>query len=205
PYLGQLASLGVDAIFAMETGADATRFLQQYSAFGLKQRIPLMGAMNCTDQSVIRNLGPECEGVFSAAHFAEGSDNPATRAFVAEHEKRYGRIPSLYGFSMYSGTMWVAKALEKIGGRAEEREALLKAVRETVLEDSPLGSAVRLDDYGNPIYDITIRKVVKRADGKFWNVPVFTYRNVSQFWTYDPKAYLAQPPYSRDNQMIKKG
>ncbi|HYZ30852.1 MAG TPA: ABC transporter substrate-binding protein, partial [Crenalkalicoccus sp.] len=110
PYLGQLASLGVDAIFAMETGADATRFLQQYSAFGLKQRIPLMGAMNCTDQSVIRNLGPECEGVFSAAHFAEGSDNPATRAFVAEHEKRYSRIPSLYGFSMYSGTMWVAKA-----------------------------------------------------------------------------------------------
>src|SRR6202165_4490459 len=50
PYLGQLADLKVDAIFTMETGADATRFIQQYAAFGLKGKIPQLGAMNATDQ-----------------------------------------------------------------------------------------------------------------------------------------------------------
>ena len=42
----------------------------------------------------------------------------------------------------------------------------------TELPDSPLGKTVKLDSYGNPIYDVQIRKVVKRADGKYWNVPI---------------------------------
>src|SRR6266852_3855888 len=33
PYLGQLADLKVDAVFAMENGADATRLLQQFASF----------------------------------------------------------------------------------------------------------------------------------------------------------------------------
>jgi branched-chain amino acid transport system substrate-binding protein len=63
---------------------------------------------------------------------------------------------------------------------------------------------VRLDDYGNPIYDVFIREVRARADGKLWNVPIDTYPNVSQFWTYDPVTYMKQPPYSRDFQGIRK-
>jgi branched-chain amino acid transport system substrate-binding protein len=204
PYLGQIADLKVDAIFAMETGADATRFIQQYSSFGLKAKIPLLAAMNGTDQSVIRTLGEECEGIISPAHFAEGSDNPVTQKFAREYEAKYGKIPSLYGFSMYSGVMWIDAALKKMGGKVEDREAFIDTVLKTELDGSPLGKAVKLDAYGNPIYDVYIRKAVKRADGKFWNVPVTTYPNVSQFWTYDPETYLKQRPYSRTFQGIKK-
>ena len=204
PYLGQIADLKVDAIFAMETGADATRFIQQYSSFGLKAKTPLLAAMNGTDQSVIRTLGEECEGIMSPAHFAEGSDNPVTQKFSREYEAKYGKIPSLYGFSMYSGVMWIDAALKKMGGKVEDREAFIDTVLKTELDGSPLGKAVKLDAYGNPIYDVYIRKVVKRADGKFWNVPVTTYPNVSQFWNYDPETYLKQPPYSRTFQGIKK-
>jgi len=204
PYLGQIADLKVDAIFAMETGADATRFIQQYSSFGLKAKTPLLAAMNGTDQSVIRTLGEECEGIMSPAHFAEGSDNPVTQKFSREYEAKYGKIPSLYGFSMYSGVMWIDAALKKMGGKVEDREAFISTVLKTELDGSPLGKAVKLDAYGNPIYDVYIRKVAKRADGKFWNVPVTTYPNVSQFWKYDPETYLKQPPYSRTFQGIKK-
>jgi branched-chain amino acid transport system substrate-binding protein len=205
PYLGQLADLKIDAIFAMETGADATRFIQQYASFGLKAKTPLLAAMNGTDQSVIRTLGEECEGIFSPAHFAEGSDNPVTQKFAREYEAKYGKIPSLYGFSMYSGVMWIDTVLKKMAGKVEDREAFLDTVLKTELDGSPLGKAVKLDAYGNPIYDVYVRKVVKRADGKFWNVPVATYPNVSQFWKYDPEIYMKQPPYSRTFQGIKKG
>lgn len=204
PYLGQLADLKIDAVFAMETGADATRFIQQYSSFGLKAKTPLLAAMNGTDQSVIRTLGEECEGIIAPAHFAEGSDNPVTQNFVKEYEARYGKIPSLYGFSMYSGVMWIDAALKKMGGKVEDREAFIDTVLKTELDGSPLGKIVKLDGYGNPIYDVYIRKVAKRADGKFWNVPVTSYPNVSQFWKYDPETYLKQPPYSRTFQGIKK-
>lgn len=203
PYLGQLANAGVDAVFAMETGADATRLIQQYSSFGLKRRIPLMGAMNATDQSVIRTMGAEAEGVISVAHFAEGSTNPATQAFVAEYEKRYGKLPSLYGFSHYSGALWVAEALKKVEGRAEDRDALLKAVRETELAGSPLGETVRLDPYGNPVYTAHVRRVERNARGQLWNVPIAAYPDVDQFWGYEAEAYMRQPSYSRSFQGVR--
>ncbi len=203
PYLGQIANSGVDAVFAMETGADGNRFILQWASFGLKGRIPLLGAMNTTDQSVIRTMTNEAEGAISCAHFAEGSKEPATQQFVAEYEKRYQKMPSIYGFSHYSGAMWVAEALKTIGGKAEDRELLLKTVLATELKDSPLGKTVRLDSYGNPIYDVYIRRVEKRTDGKLWNVPIETYPQVSQFWKYDPETYLKQPPYSRTFQGVK--
>ncbi|HEY0570659.1 MAG TPA: ABC transporter substrate-binding protein [Enterovirga sp.] len=204
PYLGQVAGLNVDAIFAMETGADSTRLIQQYASFGLKGRIPLLGAQNATDQSVIRTMGPECEGVVTAAQFAEGADLPATQAFVKAYSEKFGKIPSLYAFSHYVGAMWVSKAMEKVGGKVEDRDAFLDTVLKTDLPESPLGRPVRFDDYGNPIYDVFIRKVVKNKDGKFWNVPVETYPQVSQFGKYDPATYMKQPSYSRDFQGTKK-
>jgi branched-chain amino acid transport system substrate-binding protein len=72
------------------------------------------------------------------------------------------------------------------------------------LTNSPLGKAIKLDSYGNPIYDVAVRKVTKRPDGKFWNVPIDIYANVSQFWSYDPETYMKQPTYSRSFQGIKK-
>jgi branched-chain amino acid transport system substrate-binding protein len=204
PYLGQIADLKIDAVFAMETGADSTRFIQQYAAFGLKGKTPLLMAMNGTDQSVIRTIGDEAEGIISPAHFAEGSDNAVTAKFEKDYEAKYGKIPSLYGFSMYSGMMWIDAALKKMGGKVEDRDAFIDTVLKTQLENSPLGKVVKFDAYGNPIYDVYIRKVTKRADGKFWNVPTQTYSDVSQFWKYDPETYMKQPPYSRTFQGIKK-
>jgi len=204
PYIAQIQSAAPDGVFAMETGADATRFIQQWTNFGLKGKMKLLGAMNATDQSVIRTLGAEAEGIISAAHFAEGSDAPATKKFVADYEAAYKKLPSIYGFSHYSAAMWLAVAINGIGGHIEDRPRFLDAVRKTVLANSPLGKQVRLDDYGNPIYDIYIRDVVKRPQGGYWNKPIETYPNVSQFWTYKVDEYLKQPPYSRTFQGIKK-
>ena len=191
PYLAQIQEAKPDIVYAMETGADGTRFIQQYDNFGLKGKIPLSGSMNLTDQSIIRTLGDEADGILSAAHFCEGADAPATKKFVADYEKAFNHLPSLYGFSMYSGAMWLAEAIKGVNGKVEDRAAFLAAVRKVVLSNSPLGRPVRLDDYGQPIYDVYIREVKKRADGKHWNTPIEVYPNVSQFWTYNPEEYMA--------------
>jgi branched-chain amino acid transport system substrate-binding protein len=203
PYLAQIQEAKPDVVYAMETGADGNRFIQQYANFGLKGKIPLSGSMNLTDQSIIRTLGAEADGILSAAHFCEGNDAAATKKFVADYEKAYQKLPSLYGFSMYSGAMWLAEAIKAVNGKVEDRPAFLAAVRKVTLANSPLGRPVRLDDYGNPIYDVFIREVKKRADGKYWNVPLEVYPNVSQFWNYNPEEYMKQPPYSRTFQGLK--
>ena len=204
PYLAQIQSEKPDAVFAMETGADASRFIQQWSNFGLKGKIKLLGAQNATDQSVIRTLGAEAEGIISSAHFAEGNDSPATQKFVKEYEAAYKHLPSIYGFAHYSAALWLADAINAVHGNVEDRSKFLDAVRQVVLTTSPLGRPVRLEKYGSPIYDVYIRDVVKRPDGKYWNVPIATYPEVSQFWTYDPEEFMKQPPYSRTFQGIKK-
>ena len=204
PYLAQIRNAGADAVFVMETGADANRFIKQFQNFGLQGKLPMYGAMNLTDQSVIRTLGAESGGIISSAHFAEGSDNAATKKFVAEYSAAYEKLPSIYGFSLYSGAMWIAEAIKKINGRVEDKTAFLNAVRATELTNSPLGRPVKLDRYGNPVYDVFIRETKVRPDGKFWNVPIEVYPGVSQFGKYDPEVFMKQPPYSRDFQGIKK-
>jgi branched-chain amino acid transport system substrate-binding protein len=204
PYLAQIQNLKPDVVYAMETGADANRFIQQYANFGLKGKIPMLGCMNLTDQSVIRTLGAECDGIVSSAQFCEGSTAPATEKFVAEYEKAFNKLPSLYGFSMYSGAMWMAAGMTAVNGNVEDRPKFLEAIRKVVLNDSPLGRPVRLDAYGNPIYDVYIREVKRRPDGKYWNVPLETVPNVSQFGKYDPETYLKQASYSRTFQGIRK-
>jgi len=39
---------------------------------------------------------------------------------------------------------------------------------------------------------------VERKDGRLVNAIVATVPEVSQFWRYDPKQFLARPAYSRD-------
>ena len=78
--------------------------------------------MTLTDQSVIRTLGQECEGIISSAQFCEGSTAPATEKFVQEYEKAFGKLPSLYGFSMYSGAMGLAAGVTAVKGNVEDRK-----------------------------------------------------------------------------------
>jgi branched-chain amino acid transport system substrate-binding protein len=56
---------------------------------------------------------------------------------------------------------------------------------------------VRFDEYGNVVGNVYIRKVT-RKDGRLVNSVIKTYPDVSQFWTYGPKQFLANPVYSRD-------
>jgi branched-chain amino acid transport system substrate-binding protein len=79
-------------------------------------------------------------------------------------------------------------------------------VREITFSDTPLGP-MKLDAYGNPIENVYVRTVEAtpaqyQGTAKVWNVPAETYKNVSQFWTYNPHKFLQQPDYSPTFQGI---
>jgi branched-chain amino acid transport system substrate-binding protein len=56
---------------------------------------------------------------------------------------------------------------------------------------------VQFDQYGNVVGNVYVRRVT-RKEGRLVNTVIYTYPNVSQFWTYKPEEYLKNPPYSRD-------
>jgi len=82
-----------------------------------------------------------------------------------------------------------------------DKAELMKALRSVALTDTPRGQ-IRFDNYGNVVGDFYVRHI-EMANGKLINKTVKTYKNVSQFWTYDEKKFLEQPVYSRNYPPLK--
>ena len=194
PYLAQV-SRDVDAVYALFLGRAALQFMRQYREFGLKQRVLLIGAGTTTDEHVLPFMGDEALGVITALHYSAALDTPANKTFVAAYRARHKKVPSYYSESMYTGAIWLVAAIELARGRVEDSATLLDALRRVKAIDPPRGP-VELDDYGNPIENVYIRKV-ERVNGELQNTVIATFPNVSQFWKYNPAEYLKQPLYSR--------
>jgi branched-chain amino acid transport system substrate-binding protein len=194
PYLAQI-SRDVDAVYALFLGRTALQFLRQYEEYGLRGRVPLIGAGTTTDEHVLPMMGDEALGVVTVLHYSAALDTPANRVFVPAYRKRYNKVPSYYSESMYTGGKWLITAIETLGGRVDDREALLDALRKAQPVDLPRGP-VELDEYGNPIENVYIRRV-ERVNGELQNTVIDTFPRVSQFWKYNPAEYLKQPLYSR--------
>ncbi len=194
PYLAQI-SRDVDAVYALFLGRSALQFMRQYQEFGLKQRVRLIGAGTTTDEHVLPFMGDEALGVITALHYSAALTTPANTKFVAAYRAHYKRVPSYYSESMYTGAKWFVAAIEAVHGQVEDSAAFVDALRHVTLQDLPRGP-VRLDEYGNPIENVYIRKV-ERVNGALQNTVVETFPEVSQFWKYAPADYLKQPLYTR--------
>lgn len=195
PYIAQLKR-DVDAVYAVFSGADALRFAKQYEDAGLKARLPLIGGGTFTDEHVLRTMGDEVLGVITALHYSAALNNPVNQKFVQTYEAKVKQIPSYYSEGTYVAGLQLKRALESIGGDAENTERLVGVLRKVELTDTPRGP-IRFDEYGNPIQNIYVRKV-ERVGGKLQNTVIYTFPNVSQFWTYKADEYLKNPVYSRD-------
>ena len=194
PYIGQLRR-DIDAVFIGFAGVAALRFLKQFENAGLKGTIPLLANQTAVDEALLRNMGDEALGVVSTMHYSAALDTPANRAFVGAYRKAFATDPGYYSVGAYTAGLFLKQALEKIGGRVEDTDAFLKALRSVSIADAP-GGPIRLDRYGQPIHNIYIRRVEKK-DGRLQNTVIHTIENVGQFWTYPEDEFLKQPPYSR--------
>ncbi|MGO8866046.1 MAG: ABC transporter substrate-binding protein [Alphaproteobacteria bacterium] len=195
PYIAQIEQ-NIDALYIGFAGINGLRFLKQFSEYGLKGKIPVLGNTTSTDEGILRNMGDEALGVVTAGWYAAGIETADNGKFVAAIRESYAHDPGFYTAGPYTALLIIEAALRATGGETDDKRALLKALHEVRLTSGPLGK-IRLDNYGNPILDIHIRKV-ERREGRLVNAIIYTYPEVSQFWTYDPKKFLAEPVYSRN-------
>lgn len=207
PYLSQIQSAHPDAVFAVEVGSDVGHFLEQYKSFGLQGRYPLIGTEDLTDPSSLVGIpASDSIGTYTVAAWAEGRQDPVTQNFDKAYEAAYGVIPSYNSAALYTAAEWLDQAFTSLKGSTSDTKKVLAAVRSVSLSDSPLGP-MHLDAYGNPIENEYVRKAQAFPGnpkyGTVWNVVLKTYPAVSQFWTYSPKQYLKQPPYSVTFQGIQ--
>jgi branched-chain amino acid transport system substrate-binding protein len=194
PYIAQIGN--VDCVFTGLTSSNPVKFLRAYADLGLAGRIPLLAGFTVIDDALLRSLGDEAVGVVSACWYSAGFDSPSNRRFVAAMQRDYKVLPGGYAASMYIAGQCVEAAIEELDGKPDDRTALAECLHQISLADTPRGP-VKFDHLGNAVGDVFIRKC-ERRNGALVNTIIKRYRDVSQFWTYDEKTFLANPVYARD-------
>jgi branched-chain amino acid transport system substrate-binding protein len=197
PYIAQIGN--VDAVVDGFAGSNPVKFMRAYEDLGLKARIPLLGGWTAMDDALLRSLGDEAVGVVSAHWYSAAGASESNARFVADMQRDYNVLPGGYAAGMYIAGQCVEAAIQKAAGA--ERKAFMDALRGVSLTDTPRGR-VKFDHLGNVVGDVFIRKC-ERKGRDLVNTVVKTYSNVSQFWTYDEKAFLAKPVYDRNEPPAK--
>ncbi|HEY1542894.1 MAG TPA: ABC transporter substrate-binding protein, partial [Xanthobacteraceae bacterium] len=194
PYIAQLGN--VDVVVNGFAGSNPVKFMRSYQDLGLKAKTPLLAGWTAMDDALLKSLGDEAVGVISSHWYSADRDIPANKKFVEDMQKNYGVLPGGYSAGMYIAGQCVEAAIQKVGGNADDRVAFAAALHQVSLTDTPRGP-LKFDHFGNVVGDVFIRKC-ERKNGKLVNSIIKTYPNVSQFWTYNEKEFLAKPVYSRD-------
>ncbi|WP_088342715.1 MULTISPECIES: ABC transporter substrate-binding protein [Rhodomicrobium] len=192
-YIAQLKN--ADAIFLGFAGSNGFRFVRQLVEYGLKDKLAVIGGMTALDEAVLRNMGDEALGIVTTCWYSADYDEPINRVFAPAFRKEFGYDPGFYAAATYTEAAVLEAALQETGGKVDDKAAFMAALKATEVETAR--GPVKFDKYGNVVGNVYIRKVV-RKDGRLVNQVIKTYPNVSQFWTYDPDAFLKAPVYSRD-------
>jgi branched-chain amino acid transport system substrate-binding protein len=193
-YLAQL-NTKIDAIYLGFAGSNGFRYLRQFNEYGLMGKIKTVGGMTALDEAVLRNMGDEALGIVTACWYSAELDNPINHKFAEAFRKDWKYDPGFYAAATYTEAAVLEQTLKTIGGKIEDKQAFMKAVRSGKFDTCR--GPVSFDQYGNVVGNVYIRRVA-RKQGRLVNEVIFTYPNVSQFWKYKPEEYLKNPPYTRD-------
>ena len=202
PYVAQISDC--DGVCQGFAGSNPLRFMKAYDSAGLK--FPVVSGETGGDDALLKSFGDEAIGLMSCIPYTLDLETDGNHRFVEGMLKNFNTVPGQYAGLLYVNCQVVEAGLKALNGNSSDKTKLVAAMRAVNLTDTPRGP-VKFDHFGNVIGDFYVRKLGKEGAKyglSLWNKTVKTYHNVSQFWTYDEKKFLAQPVYSRDYPPLKQ-
>ena len=180
-------------------GSNPLKFMKQYKDAGLT--LPVIGGGTAGDDALLKSFGDEAIGMITASAYTSDLDTPVNKQFIAGMVRDTGAIPGLYAAGLYINGMVAEAALKATGGKTDDKEALIKALRAVSLETRRAGRSISTI---SATWSAPSISAAWRARTASWcRHTIKTYPNVSQFWTFDEKWFLEQPVYSRDYPPLK--
>jgi branched-chain amino acid transport system substrate-binding protein len=182
PYLAKLADYvgKVDRLWTFFPGSDGIRFITQYDEYGLKEKIPIFGEGGTTDDSSLASEKDAALGVMGYMDWSTGLDTTENNRFVKAYREKYkDQNPGIASQSGYVGAEVIVKAIEAVGGKVENQEAFLKALKSVKFE-APRGP-FSFDEDQNVIENVYMLRVGKK-EGRYTNLVVGTVPDVTQLW-----------------------
>jgi branched-chain amino acid transport system substrate-binding protein len=165
--LSQLRASKADAVYIFLPGGMGINFIKQFVAAGLSKDMTLFGPGFSGDEDVIKAVGEPMLGMFNTSQWGHDMDNVANKKFVAEFEKEYGRLPTLYAAQGYDAAQLINAAVRDSKGKLDDKAAVRKAL-EAAKFDSVRG-AFKFNTNHFPIQDYYLRVITKDGKGRVTN------------------------------------
>lgn len=148
-YLSDIAALKPDAVFAFFSGGGGVRFVKDYAAAGLHERIPLYGPGFITE-GVIAAQGAAADGIKTTLHYADTLDVPANTRFRKAYRDATGRDADVFAVQGYDTGTLLLHAIGAVKGDVAATADVTAALETADLSDSPRG-AWKMSKAHNPI------------------------------------------------------
>jgi branched-chain amino acid transport system substrate-binding protein len=157
-FLSEIAALKPDSVFAFFSGGGAIKFVKDYAAAGLKDKIALYGPGFLTE-GVSRAQGEAADGIKTTLHYADNLDNAANKKFRADYIKAFGAKPGPNVFSVqgYDTGSLLLQVMAAVGGDTGATDDIIAALEGATISDSPRG-VWKMSKNHNPIQDIYLRQ-----------------------------------------------
>jgi len=165
--LAQARAAKPDAMYIFLPGGMGINFIKQFVGAGLSRDITLFGPGFSADEDVIKAVGEPMLGMFNSSHWAHDMDNAANKKFVADFQKGYGRLPSLYASQGYDAALLINAAVRDVKGKIEDKDAVLKALKAAKFES--VRGPFKFNNNQYPIQDYYLRVIGKDAQGRVTN------------------------------------
>jgi len=165
--LSKMRASGADAVYIFLPGGLGINFIKQFVGAGLSKNMTLFGPGFSGDEDVIRAVGEPMLGMFNTSQWGHDMQNPANKRFVADFQKDYGRLPTLYAAQGYDAARLMDAAVREVKGNLSDKAALRKAIAAAKF-DSVRGG-FKFNSNGFPIQDYYLRVITKDAQGRITN------------------------------------
>jgi len=182
--LAQIRAVRPDAVYAFLPGGMGINFIKQFVAAGLNRQIELVGPGFSADEDIIKAVGEPMVGMFNTAHWTYDLDNPQNKRFVADFQKQYQRLPTVYASQGYDAAQIIDAAVRDVKGNLDDKKAVRKALRAANFKS--IRGDFKLNVNQVPIQSYYLRQVVKDPSGRITN------KLVGTVLTAHPDVYAAQ-------------
>ena len=176
-YAAELAEIRAakpQVLYIFLPGGMGINFIKQFVSAGLGKETMLLLPGFSADQDVINPVGASMAGLFNTAHWSPDFNNPANLKFMAEFQKEYKRIPTLYASQGYDAAQLINAAVRDTKGKLDDQEALRKALRSARFESVRGPFKFNTNQY--PIQNYYVRSVGSDGQGglinKSFNEPI---------------------------------
>jgi branched-chain amino acid transport system substrate-binding protein len=156
PLLTEIASLKPSCTYAFFAGGGAVKFVKDYAAAGLKDKVPLLGPGFLTD-GTLDAQGAAADGLLTTLHYADNLATPRNTAFRLAYAKAYSSKADVYAVQGYDSAQLLGIGLRAVGGDMNQRPLLIRAMAAAEI-DSPRGK-ITLSPSHNVVQDFYLRKV----------------------------------------------